>query len=96
MSARQTNTGSNGSVGLDHSPAENSAEIATFWQCSREDDPAFAVAPEGEPGHRRTQILVLPFLEWMVPVGPCDTVAVGPTDAASVTLHSTSGEDADT
>src|SRR5258708_34031733 len=90
MLSKANNTGSNGSVGLGLFVGGNSAEIATFGNVAVQEDPAFTVAPEGVqvPG---APILVLPFWNWMVPVGPCAELLLEPTAAASVTLPPPAG-----
>src|SRR5260370_17558875 len=91
MLSKANNAGSNGSVGQgSFVGGGNSAEIATLGNVAVQDDPAFAVAPEGVQV-TGAPILVLPFWNWMVPVGPCAELLLEPTAAASVTLPPPSG-----
>src|SRR5258708_38608383 len=91
MLSKANNAGSNGSVGQgSFVGGGNSAEIATLGNVAVQDDPAFAVAPEGVQG-TGAPILVLPFWNWMVPVGPCAELLVEPTAAASVPLPPPAG-----
>src|SRR5258705_7967694 len=91
MLSKANNTGSNGSVGLgSFVGGGNSAEIATFGNVAVQDDPAFAVAPEGEQV-TGAPILVLPFWNCTVPVGPWLELLLEPTAAASVTLPPPAG-----
>src|SRR6266403_1771381 len=91
MLSKANNTGSNGRVGLgSFVGGGNSAEIATLGNVAVQNDPAFAVAPEGVQV-TGAPILVLPFWNWMVPVGPCAELLLEPTAAASVTLPPPAG-----
>jgi hypothetical protein len=92
MLSKANNTGSNGSVGLgSFVGGGNSTEIATLGNVAVQDAPGFAaVAPEGEQV-TGAPILVLPFWNWMVPVGPCAELLLEPTAAASVTLPPPAG-----
>src|SRR6266446_3667587 len=84
------NTGSNGTVGLGSPVGGGNNAAMVVVNVAVQDDPAFTVAPEGVQV-TGAPILVLPFWNWMVPVGPCTELLLEPTAAASVTLPPPAG-----
>src|SRR5258708_6731076 len=91
MLSKANNTGSNGNVGIGSPVVGGNSAAMVVVNVAVQDAPGFAaVAPEGVQV-TGAPILVLPFWNWTVPVGPCVELLLEPTAAASVTLPPPAG-----